>query len=263
MYRDLGKKCIALWRSDPLYAPFYHEVGIIFRSGMPTGPHSVWIKEGVNFAGQPVMNAYEAASRETRPLARTITSNEEAKHAFPESLRPHLGEAFTTFGPGAQTGYFNPQAGWAEAGNATFAVLDEAKKLGVKVVSDALISKLLFTPGSNNKPRVCGAITSDGREFRADSVVIAAGSWTPSLLETLQVPLKEKVLRPSAHCVVTFQLFPEVAELFRGTPVTFNMDSGLYTFEPNADGILKCAIHKVCYQSCLTWPGWIADTGPA
>lgn len=246
-YRDLGKKAIELWRLHPLYAPYFHEVGIFFYSGVPASNEEPWLRNGVENAIKPIQGAYEFGNHTERPMARTIKSPLEAMHVFPERLRPHLGEALTSFDK--QVGYLNPQAGWVEARNATFAVLDEAKRLGVEVVSDATIVELVFASSSSSssstqaKPRVCGAMTSNGRTIHADRVVLAAGCWTPSLLETLHVPLKKPILRPSAHCVLTLKIQPDVARLFHGSPVTFNMDTGMYTFEPNPDGILKCAIH--------------------
>lgn len=248
LYRDLGKKAIELWRSHPLYAPHFHEVGIFFRSGQPSSVDAPWIKEGVENAHQPVALAFgtpEAPS--SRPTARAITTAEESVHLFPEQLRPHLGPAYTSFGQQEQVGYFNPQAGWANARDATFAVLAEAQRLGATVHSNVQVVRFLYasTPGAGGKPRVCGAVANDGRTFCADHVLLAAGSWTPSLLDQCQLPLAPGLLKPSAHCVLTVQIQPEVAKLFRGTPVLFDMNTGMYVFEPNAQGILKSAIHGV------------------
>lgn len=269
-YCDLAKKCFELWRSDPLYAPYFHQVGIFFRSGVPASDDASWLSIGMKNAMKPVEGAYEYGYNhvrflyDARPAARSIKTTVDAIQAFPESLRPHLGEAYTSFDK--QVGYVNPQAGWAEARNATFSVLREAERLGVHVVPNAAISKLI-TNTDGIKPRVCGAVASDGRSFYADRVIVAAGCWTPSLLETLQVPLPKPILKPSAHCVLTFKLKPEVARLFLGSPVTFNMASGMYTFEPNSEGILKCAIHAKGGESPVpqdyTTPAYPhADTHP-
>lgn len=204
-----------------------------------------WIKTGVKNATEPVGNAYSTENAPSKhPTARAITSMEESVHVFPESLRPHLGPAYTTFGDQKQVGYFNPQAGWANAREATFSVLDEAQRLGATVHSNVTIEKFLYAR-AHGKQRVCGAIANDGRVFHADQVILAAGSWTPSLLEQCQLPLPKGLLKPSAHCVLTIRIQPQVARLFRGTPVLFDMNTGMYAFEPNADGILKCAIHGV------------------
>lgn len=239
-YRDLGKKALQLWRANPLYAPYFHEVGIFFRSGGAAPPSTPWYAEGLDNARKPVSGAYEVGCGITDAPTRAITSSKEAVEAFPTALRPHLGEAYTAWDQ--QIGYVNPQAGWVEARNVTFNVLDEARRYGAHVVPNAYIVQLL-TRLESGTARVFGAVTSDGQTIHADFVVMAAGSWTPSLLEKVHWPLPKPVLKPTAHCVITFKLRPDVAQLFRGSPVTFNMGSGMYTFEPNADGILKCAIH--------------------
>jgi len=245
LYRDLGKKAIELWRSHPLYAPYFHEVGIFFRSGRPSSVDAPWIKTCVKNAKEPVGNAYSTEyALSKRPTARTIATVEESLHVFPASLRPHLGPAYTSFGNQKQVGYFNPQAGWANAREATFAVLDEAQRLGATICSGVTIVKFLYAQ-TDGKPRVCGAVASDGRVFHADQVILAAGSWTPSLLDQCQLPLPQGLLKPSAHCVLALRIQPSVAQLFSGTPVLFDMNTGMYAFEPNADGILKCAIHGV------------------
>lgn len=204
-----------------------------------------WIQQGVKHAAEPVGRAYPTKSNPQRhPTARTITSAEESEQVFPASLRPHLGPAYTSFGDRKQVGYFNPQAGWVHAREATFAVLREAQRLGATICSNVTIDKFLMTE-THGRPRVCGAVASDGREFHADHVIVAAGSWTPSLLDRCQLPLPPGLLKPSAHCVLTLRIQPEVAQLFRGMPVVFDMHTGMYAFEPSADGILKCAIHGV------------------
>ncbi|WFD30865.1 hypothetical protein MSPP1_001889 [Malassezia sp. CBS 17886] len=238
-YRDLCKKAMHLWRTKPLYSKYFHETGIFFRSGTPAPHSAAWVAQGVE-------NASAAAGGRTMdpalPRAFPLQSADDAVRAFPPALRPLLGDACASFG--TQTGYFNPQGGWAEAKAATHAVLEEAQRLGAQIVPDVAIVSLMYAHDGSPKPRVCGAIARDGRRFPADAVVLAVGSWTAGLLAQLQLSPMRDIVRPSAHCVLTLRLAPEVAKLFHGAPVTFNMrSSGFYSFEPNADGILKCAIH--------------------
>lgn len=251
-----------MWRTSPIVSKFYHETGVVFRSGEHYENAKQWVEDGVRNAVAPVTDMENSVDAIQLPQAFGIKSSDEAVSAFPPSLRPHLGEAYTNFG--RQVGYYNPQGGWAESKNATFATLDEARRLGAEVITNAQVASLLYKDPSydQKKPRVCGAITADGRKFYADRVVLAVGCWTRSMLHTLEVPLEREVVRPTAHCVLTMKLDPEVAQKFKGTPVTFNLYtyviceahvSGFYTFEPNADGILKCAIHGVRLLCLLTF----------
>ena len=77
--------------------------------------------------------------------------------------------------------YFNPRAGWAESGEVVARLIAQAKKLGVKLIAGAEMRSLI-EEGS----RVLGVRTADGREFEAESVVVAAGAWSPALLPQLQ-----------------------------------------------------------------------------
>jgi len=197
---------------------------------------------GVENAMKPLSNAFETHTSGNLPVAYPVTTSDIAVKTFPETLRPHLGKTFSDFD--GQVGYFNPQGGWAEARNATFAVLNEARRFGANIVSNFDVVELIYKLDNQGGRYVCGVKAADGRECKADRIILAAGSWTESLLERLGLSVPSKLCcQPSAQSVVTLKLGPDVAKLFRGTPVTYNMKTGMYTFEPNADGILKCAIH--------------------
>lgn len=215
-----------------------------------------WVEDSVKNANASVTDMGDNVDKVDLPAAFAVMDSERAVGVFPSELQPHLGHAYKAFD--GQVGYFNPQGGWAEANNATVSMLNEARRLGAEVVGNARVTSLIYAEPKYNqtKPKVMGVKTADGRAFYADRVVLAAGCWTSSLLNQLKLSLPRPVLKATAHCVLTLKLDPEVAKKFKGTPVTFNMyryvaadvktnRSGFYTFEPNADGILKCAIHGV------------------
>lgn len=77
-------------------------------------------------------------------------------------------------------GYFNPRAGWAESGNVVARLAAEAAAAGVRLHADARFDRLLETDS-----RVTGVRTADGRDLRAEAVLVAAGAWTPTLLPDL------------------------------------------------------------------------------
>jgi sarcosine oxidase/L-pipecolate oxidase len=83
-------------------------------------------------------------------------------------------------------GYFNPEAGWVNAANATKAYLRVAESRGVKRIT-VEVEELLF---SDDGKGLEGARLQDGRVLKADKVVIAAGAWTSSLLSALEDELK-------------------------------------------------------------------------
>lgn len=187
-------------------------------------------------------------------VAHLLGSEEEGKACFPPSLRNRVGGFMSKMGTGATSGYCNPRGGWAEARNATVSALQEAQKLGAELVGNAEVSSLIRQSG-----KVVGVKTSDGRSFtvrNGGAVIICAGSWTTELLvNNLLPPTLGKALgqpaSTSGQTVITLKLGEEDRLAHKGAPVTFNIQTGFYTFAPDASGVLKAAIHGpgYCYPA--------------
>src|SRR5262245_1742209 len=77
-------------------------------------------------------------------------------------------------------GYFNPRAGWAASERALARLVDEARVAGVEVYESARVARLL-----ERGARVCGVRTVEGVELEAETIVVAAGAWTPALVPHL------------------------------------------------------------------------------
>lgn len=92
--------------------------------------------------------------------------------------------------------YFNPDAGWVDAAQATTRFLETAVRTGVRrVVGD--VAELVVDASTG---RVRGVQTrGDGKVWTADKIVLAAGAWTSSLLspveDTLGVPEEDRIER--------------------------------------------------------------------
>ncbi|KAN0062441.1 hypothetical protein ACQY0O_005332 [Thecaphora frezii] len=265
-YCALAKEAISRWRSDPVHSPYYHEVGLVLNSYsaaladkcLPIKPDARdYVDHGVSNGMRPDHAGLEYGPQ-GRPLPLPPWKMEDdarASAAFPPHTWAQRGPALRGFGE-LQVGYANPRAGWAEANNATRASLAEAQRLGVSVVPDACVTELLFEPNAppqTGKKVVRGVRTARGDEYTATYVVLAAGSWSRLLLDTLYPSSsinRVAPASPSAQCVITLQLSPEVAAQFAGAPCIFNIETGFYLFEPNANGQLKCAIHDAAgYQN--------------
>lgn len=245
----LAKEAIARWRSSPVLSRFYHEVGVLFRSSA-TG--DVWGKEGS--AEEYVHNGIKHAALES-DMHLEVFPAEEKVRAFKlnndAQVEEILGKAEGLKGDGlkgmgrVQTGYFNPRAGWAEANNATRALLAHAVKLGVTVYPHSSVASFLY-----EADEVVGVKTADGRVVRGDNVVLAAGAWTQKLLTTLLPGVGEAwMTRPSAQCVAVVRLTRAEALQLKATPVVINFATGFYQFEPTPtadddEWHLKIAIHS-------------------
>ncbi len=132
-------------------------------------------------------------------------------------------------------GYFNPRAGWAEAGRAVALLAAEAKASGVEAITGVNVTGVV-----ENGSQVTGVATAEGNRISADLVVMAAGAWTPALL-----PQLADVMEPVGQPI--FYLKPEGPGAFQGRnfpPWAADVPrTGWYGFPANRDGIVKIANH--------------------
>lgn len=132
-------------------------------------------------------------------------------------------------------GYLNPRDGWAESGEVVARLISEGMTLGVQVRAGSAIRSLL-----DSGARVIGVRTAEGEELKADHVIVAAGSWTPSMLPNLQ-EFMWAVGQPVFHFRVE-----EVKAYQPPNFVTWGADianTGWYGFPALDDGTLKIANH--------------------
>ncbi|KAJ1025028.1 hypothetical protein NDA18_004314 [Ustilago nuda] len=257
-YGTLAKETISRWRTWPLFKPFYHEVGVLFRSSEAGNVFS-----GVGSAEEYVENAIKHAHLEgdrrfeigaEEGLKRTaykLVCDEQVKDIFQRvGAEVPVGKGLDGMGS-KQTGYFNPRGGWAEANNACRALLEHAIQLGVSVVPDARVTEFTY-----DAAKVNGVKTADGRTFGARNVVLATGAWTSDLLSTLLPSATGKdddqakwLTRPSAQCVAILRLTPTEAAELKDTPVIINFSSGFYQFEPVLIPDLNEWQIKIAYHS--------------
>ncbi|MCA9546186.1 MAG: FAD-dependent oxidoreductase, partial [Myxococcales bacterium] len=112
---------------------------------------------------------------------------------------------------------------------------DEARAVGVEFRLGEPVRELAMAGD-----RVIGVLTGAGALLEADSVVVAAGAWTPNLL-----PWLRGYLWTTSHPVLHFRPRAEVAERLAGLP-TWSLEvaeTGFYGFPLLPDGILKVARH--------------------
>ena len=85
-----------------------------------------------------------------------------------------------------------------------------------------------------------GTVVADGREHRADRVVVAAGAWVNKL-----TPLLEATVVPSRQAVMYVTPPPELAKAWAAAPVMIDLglQSGTYTLPPRRGTRLKVGDH--------------------
>ncbi|MXP21772.1 FAD-dependent oxidoreductase [Gordonia sp. HNM0687] len=86
---------------------------------------------------------------------------------------------------------YEPLGGRGEAYMAGMAFAAAARKLGVKVRQSTTVTELL----QGDDGRVVGAALANGDTIYADTVIVAAGPWTPALTEPVGVPVDVRAQR--------------------------------------------------------------------
>jgi glycine/D-amino acid oxidase-like deaminating enzyme len=211
-YLSLMEMALPVWRQwNQLQArPLFHEVGVTFVSRAEMSPG------GFEFESMRLLQAHGHSVERLTGVA--------LKQKFP---------AFDGF----VDGYFNRQGGFAESGAVVSWLIEASQRLGVTLREKTRAMALLE---ENN--RVVGVRCEGGDVIHSDMVIVAAGSWVPTLLPEL------------ARCFRTvgqpvFHLRPGNAALF-STPgfTVFGADiarTGFYGFPVSAGGVVKVANHGV------------------
>lgn len=183
---------------------------------------------------------------------------------------------------GAAWGYANAASGWADAAAAMARLLALVRADGrVRLVAGREVRRLAYDAGQG---RVTGAVLEgdgdgdgDGEVLEADLVLVAAGAWSPKLVD-----LTGRVAA-TGQCMAYVELGGEGEDTqqqqkMQGAPVVLNMSSGLFVIPPpppppkgaqptvGADAkksVFKVARHAYGYLNPVTIPHPLAVTAAA
>jgi glycine/D-amino acid oxidase-like deaminating enzyme len=212
LYTKLGFESLALWDRWNAEWPWrpYHETGLLVLSGSPMEPGS-----------------FEYDSFE-RVSGLGVAAEQIGAGALESRFPAWQADRYVD-------GYFNPRAGWAESGRVVEHLISLARAEGVELREGVHCARLL-----ERGTRVEGIVAEDGEAIPADTVVVAAGAWTPTLVPHLSnrfwaVGQPVFHLRPADPGAFRPPAFPcWTADIAR---------TGWYGFPANSDGILKIANH--------------------
>jgi sarcosine oxidase / L-pipecolate oxidase len=256
-YRNLAKMAISYWRRSELISQYYHEVGVLFHTGTSIDQDisKEYIGGAIEAASSASIHELPAYGQTLKPAAYEVSTTDQVKGCFPVSARDRIGRLNEDVSSGRNKAYFNPRGGWAEAGKATNAILNEAKRLGVEVYGNAHVNKLLFED-TNDSKRVTGVRCADGRTFHVQGqgqTILCVGAWSEGLLRAIfeEQKFSSQISLPtwsSAQVVITIQLSEEQQKIYRDTPVVLCFENGNYCFEPDSNGLMKIAIHSGGYR---------------
>lgn len=207
VYMNLGFEAIEAWLNDPLFANagVYHQTG--------------WIAMGERGADvvQRIRDNFKSSGR---PDPTKDMSEDEVRQKWGGALKEADFSPFESY-------YFNPQAGWADAGRALEIMAKEAIRLGVQYkVGEA---NRLVLDGESIK----GVETQKGELYVAKKVVLATGAWTSHLMNSLEDELElpteariESQLTAAGVCVAHFQLSDKELSIYNQLPVYVYGDEG-------------------------------------
>ncbi|CAN8106480.1 unnamed protein product [Discula destructiva] len=173
VYCALANEALHAWFWTPELGPCFHRVGrLLLDEAGSTLTHRVF--DTLRARGTHIMQDV--------PL---LDDGGGCQVALPRRWNGVLASTDTR---GFGRAYFNPDAGWADAANATRRFLDTAVRKGVQRVVGDVVELLLGGGGGeeDGAGRVVGARMADGRVLRADKVVVAAGAWTSALVAPVE-----------------------------------------------------------------------------
>jgi sarcosine oxidase/L-pipecolate oxidase len=226
-YMDLAYEAMRYWTSDtdsplgPLISRHFHQTG--------------WV----------------ALDEEDSDLSARIRKN------FRDSGRPDtsadisLDEVKTKWGgvlagidtTGYDKAYTNSSAGWADACAAVEAMMTEATKAGgVRYEVGEVVELVVCEKGESesesnregggdgdghqDKLKLTGVRTADGRTFTSPKILLATGAWTPWLMSPMEqkmnIPPQDSIQRQmqaAGVCVAAFRLSEDEARHYSQMPV--------------------------------------------
>jgi glycine/D-amino acid oxidase-like deaminating enzyme len=156
VYTKLALEAQGLWRTDPIWEPFYHESGV------------VWISS-TSFAKKVIENH---AALGVKADLKTC-GVDEARELYGGLFE---GADYT----GVKEVLVNRGSGWAEAKEALQKTIEAAVELGVRYVTAEVTALRLEDEGGGR--RCCGVVTADGTLIDAERVILCTGAYTPKLL---------------------------------------------------------------------------------
>jgi sarcosine oxidase/L-pipecolate oxidase len=227
VYAEIAKEAYDLWKTPEFNDAFY-----------PTP--CLWVcQEGT--ADQPVQPRAQEYSEKTKHVLtemgqpwHAVTSVEAAKQRFPELT----GRLAT---PGFD-GFYNTNAGWADAGKAIGRLAARCIHAGVSFMTGPNGHVTDFEKNADGS--IKQVRTADGNKVEGDKFIVATGAWTASL-----VPAWNSMLA-AGQIVGYLRLTPEEAVQLKKMPIYFNFSTGFFCFPPHdGTGYLKVAVHGFGY----TW----------
>ncbi|KAF2184602.1 fructosyl peptide oxidase [Zopfia rhizophila CBS 207.26] len=210
--KQLSLEARDMWTLDELFRPFFHNTGRL---------DCAHTKDGI----ADLRRTYQALLDVNAGLEKTtewLDSEDEILEKVPHLQRDHIK---------GWKAVFSRDGGWLAAAKAINAIGEFLWDQGVKFRFGGAGSFKRPIFGKDGTTCI-GVETEDGTKYYADKVVLAAGAWSPALVDL------EGQCCSKAWVYGHIQLSPEDAAEYKDTPVVYNGDIGFF-FEPNEKRIIK------------------------
>jgi sarcosine oxidase/L-pipecolate oxidase len=199
LYTELGLEAIEAWENNPIFKDegVYHQTG--------------WIMcdEKGSDLGQRIRKNFQGIGLD--PMQEL--SEDDVRQDWGGLLKDADLSPFGSF-------YWNPLAGWADAGRALEILAREIKKMGVRYIVDEANRLIL---GENG---VKGVETKSGDKLNAEKVLLCTGAWTSALVtyteDALEIPSEDRIeaqMTAAGVCVAHVQLSEEERMQYERLPV--------------------------------------------
>ncbi|KAK4949836.1 hypothetical protein LTR10_011678 [Elasticomyces elasticus] len=142
-------------------------------------------------------------------------------------------------------GYANFNSGWANAEACVAYALKRLRKEGgdrVTIRSGTKVARLLFS-----SDQCTGAELADEEQIKADLTILAAGAWSPSLID-----LQGRCLA-TGQTLAFIDITDEEQASMRDRPTVMNMSNGMFIIPPR-ENLLKIARHGYGYRNLVKIP---------
>ena len=216
------------WRDEDWGADGrYHESGLILTGN--AGNHDYVAKSLHN------VQALEAsATAHGHPVKRPVevlATGEDIKRVI------------RTGGTSGDTGYVNWNSGWVDAEASIVFLHKKLQSIGRVQFMTATVTNLLF---DSSQDLVLGAQLDSGENIRADLTIVAAGAWTPSLLDM------RGIATSTGHVLGYTNLSSVDKNQLADIPVLLNISNGMFCIPPDNYNVLKVARHAYGYLNPTT-----------
>jgi len=155
VYMKLALDAQDIWRTDPIFRPYYHECGMLFAEEIGMGKAS--------------FKNYKALGVDTKS---EILSTREALSRFSIFQNANW--------TGVKENYYSPQSGWGEADEAFRSFFQATCDAGVAFIEAKAEKLLLDAEGNCRGVRISEKGTE--REFYADRTILCVGPHTEKFL---------------------------------------------------------------------------------